>query len=501
MGLDDLPWMPRKLAVLVLSLILLGLAATADPELPQNPSQGDIVLAGLVLTPGENPNDGLPEGIDVLPGALVIIEGTEHKTSTDSRGLFIFTKAPDGEVTLVISKAGYQTVKLKATVDTNAVDDPPTLRVEMLKVGASASTGPGTLYAALCPRVESSPGDDGDFTNLLAILALGVDPLTVAVDRPPTATVGPEMSEMFPTTEAPCSIMIRPPDSPSRTTYLEMGSVPVWPCFDKTGRFLYVSTVYQHRIEIFDVTRNNEYVANVPLQNAFISSLTLSRDGRYIYGTQMARQMGVLCIDTKTLKPTAFLELPDAFWIPNALAQSPDGGRLYLTLTSAVNAGAPGQLVTLDPSTGALLSTTTVGGTPTDVLITPDGKTAITVNMGNGNLSVVDLATGSVVRTIQAEVSPTKAVLTRDGRIFVANKGSNTVSVLNLADGRTLARIKVGKGPVDIVLSPDESEAYVSNYQDGTISLIDVKGGVVKTTTPPNLRSNPLGLAIRPRSE
>lgn len=499
MGLGDLPGMPRYLAVFFVLLILLS-PALADPELPKNPDKGDIVLAGLVLTPGETPNDGLPAGVDVLPGALVVIEGTDYKTSTDSRGLFIFTKAPDGEVTVVISKAGYQTARLKATVDNNAVDDPPTLRVEMLKEGSSTNTGAGTLYATLCPRIERSPGDDGDFTNLLAVLALGVDPLTVAIDRPPTAHVGPEMSESFPTTEAPCAVMVRPAEAPSRTTFLEIGSVPVWPCFDKTGRYLYVSTVYQHRIEIFDVTRDNEYVGNVPLQNAFISSLTLSKDGRYIYATQMAKQMGVLCIDTATHLPAAFLDLPDPFWIPNALTQSPDGRLLYLTLTSAVNAGAPGQLVALDPSTGAVVSTVTVGGTPTDLLITPDGKNAITVNKGNGNLSVVDLASEAVVRTLQAEVSPTKAVLTRDGRLFVTNNGSNTVSVLNLADGRILSRIKVGKGPVDIVLSLDESEAYVSNYQDGTISVLDVKGGVVKTTTPPNLRSNPLGLTIRPKS-
>lgn len=152
----------------------------------------------------------------------------------------------------------------------------------------------------------------------------------------------------------------------------------------------------------------------------------------------------------------------------------------------------------MDPTTGALLQSIPVGGTPTDLLITPDGRTAVTVNMGNGNLSVVDLAAGAVVRTIQAEVSPNKAVLTRDGRILVTNRGSNTVSVLGLADGRILGRIKVGKGPMDICLTKDGSEAYVSNYQDGTISVIDVNGGAVKSTTPPNLRSNPLGLTIRP---
>ena len=492
--------MAKSVALLFLILVLGGWAlAQNDP--PKNPDKGDILLAGLVLTPGDNSNDGLPDGVDFLPGALVTILGTKHVTTTDSRGLFIFTDAPEGEVTVVITKDGFQTFTGKATVEKHAVDDPPTLRVEMLPKGSTVSngslSGSGTLYATFVPRTEVSPGNDGDFISLLAILATGADPLEIAIERPPSS-VNPAMEEMFPTTELPCSVMICPPSSPSRTTFLEMGSVPVWPCFDQKGRYLYVSTVYQHRIEIFDVTKGNEYVANVPLQNAFISSLTLSKDGRYIYATQMAKQMGVLAVDTSTFLPAAFMELPDSTMIPNALVPSPDGALLYITLTNALNPGGPGQLVAMDPSTGALVESIPVGGTPTDLLITPDGKTAVTVNMGNGNLSVVDLQAGAVVRTIPAEVSPNKAILTQDGRIFVTNRGSNTVSVLGLADGKILGRIKVGKGPMDIMLSKDGSEAYVSNYQDGTISVIDVKAGAVKATTPPNLRSNPLGLTIRP---
>jgi YVTN family beta-propeller protein len=481
----------------------MGQWALAQGTPPQNPDKGDILLAGVVLTPGDSAS-GAPEGLVALPGALVVIEGTKHATTTDSRGLFIFTEAPEGTVTVLISKEGYQSVRRQAKVE-KGLEEAPTLRVEMLPLNTTlvngALTGSGTLYATFVPRTETPTGDDGDFTNLMAILALGVDPLEVAVARPPTDQFDPRQAmEMLPTSDAPCCLMIRPPSAPSRTAFQGMGSVPVWPCFDQTGRTLYVSTVYQHRIEVIDVTKGHEHIAWVPLQGkAFVTSMTLSRDGRYLYATQMGAEMGVLVVDTATHLPAAFLDLPDPMMIPNALACSPDGRLLYITLTSAVNAGAPGQLIAIDPATGAVVSATTVGGTPTDLLITPDGSTAVTVNMGNGNLSVVDLKSASVVRTLPAEVSPNKAVLSRDGsRVLVTNRGSGTVSVLRIADGAILDRIKVGRGPMDIVLGPDGSEAYVANYQDGTISVLDVVKGVVKTTTPANSRSNPLGLAIRP---
>ena len=473
-------------------------------ELPTNPDKGDILLAGLVLTPGEGgASYGLPEGWAPLTEALVVLEGTRHQTSTDSRGLFIFTEAPEGEVTVVISKPGFQTVKRRAVVDKSRIGDPPTLRVEMLKLGSTVIdkvlSSSGTLYATFCPRTVTRAGDDGDFTNLLAVLATNADPLEVALVRPPTENLSPAMSELFPTVEYPCSVMIRPSEAPSRTTYHEMASVPVWPCFDQTGRYLYVSTVYQHRIEVYDVTRGNEPVANIPLRNAFISSLIPSRDGRFIYATQMGAEMGILLVDTKTHQQVGFFQFPDKLMIPNSLATSPDGKSLYVTLTNAVNPGAAGVLLELDSATGEVVSSLEVGGTPTDVLITPDGTTALTVNQGNSNISVVDLKTRTVLRSLPAEVTPTKAVLSSDGtQVWVTNKGSGTVSVLEIASGRILHRIKVGRGPVDIVLGKSGEEAFISNYLDGTISVLDVKEGRVKQTTPPAPRSNPLGLTIRP---
>ena len=489
--------MPRRLAVFFFGL-LLALTAFAD-DLPQNPDKGDIVLGGVVMTPGDSGDMGMVP----LPGALVVIEGTKHATSTDARGVFIFVEAPEGEVTVRFTKDGYQPVRRKARVD-KGVDEPPSFTVEMLPVGYQASknglTGSGTLYATFVPRTETPSGDDGDFTNLMAVLALGVDPADAATARPPGNLSPDSYQELLPTSDAACCLMIRPPGAPSRTTFHEMGSVPIWPCFDKTGRYLYVSTVSPYRIEIYDVTDSNESVGNIPFKTKnFVTSLTLSNDGRFLYATQMAAQMGILVIDTATNLPVDFFDLPDPTMIPNALVQSPDGSTLYVSLSSAVNPGGPGELVALDAATGARLSTLAVGSTPTDVLITPDGATVLTVNMGNGSLSVVDLKSWSVTRTLPAEVSPNKAVLSPDGsRVLVTNKGSNTVSVLGVADGRILGRIKVGRGPMDIVLGKGGGEAYVSNYQDGTISVLDVDRGAVKTTTPPNSRSNPLGLAIRP---
>ena len=56
----------------------------AKESRPSNPDKGEIILAGLVLVPGDGTNTGVP-GLSALQGALVVIEGTKHVTTRGAR--------------------------------------------------------------------------------------------------------------------------------------------------------------------------------------------------------------------------------------------------------------------------------------------------------------------------------------------------------------------------------------------------------------------------------
>ncbi len=485
----------------LLSLLLLApltsIATAKEKKAPMNPDKGDIVLAGVVLVPGDGSNTGV-EGLQALQGALVVLEGTKHVTTTDARGLFIFTEAPEGEVTVVITCEGYQPIRRRAKVVKGA-DTPETLRIEMLPTGATvingALTGPGTLYATFVPRQVETAGEKPDLTNFLSVLALGIDPVGEPRE---ILTQDPNAPGWNPVTDLSHFLMILPPQAPSRTTYHKLGAVPIWPCFNKTGNVLYVSTTAR-RIEVLDVPRGNDLLAFVPIpKDHAVTDMAVSADGRRLWVCLMGRVPTLLAVDTTTHTAAATFLLDAEMMIPTSICPSPSGERLYITLASGLDRNKPGEIVAVDPQNGDIVARASVGAVPTDVKISSDGEVIYVANCGTGSVTVHEAHSLKQKSVLATGVAPVKLALTSDDqKLLVTNRGSDTVMVWDLPASLPTV-IRVGDGPVDIVLTRDGKGAYVSNGGDGTISLIDVIDRRTVYHSSPNPRANPLGLAIRP---
>lgn len=150
-------------------------------------------------------------------------------------------------------------------------------------------------------------------------------------------------------------------------------------------------------------------------------------------------------------------------------------------------AGTPGPGISrvdvLDAASGEVLRRIDVKGAVHHVLVTPDGRYAVTTHSTAGGISVIDLSTYQVVRTIATGPVPNYAAATRDGKwLYVSNAGNNTVSVIDTATWIVTRNILAGKAPEHLVLSPDEKRLYVNNLGSGTVSVIDLAvGKVIKT--------------------
>ena len=87
------------------------------------------------------------------------------------------------------------------------------------------------------------------------------------------------------------------------------------------------------------------------------------------------------------------------------------------------------------------------GPTPIRVLVTPDGRYAITSNHGDGTLTVIDAGTQRVARTIRVsgEAAAAQVTMLLSGdRLFVAETGTDTVAEVDLPSGRVLRRLPAG---------------------------------------------------------
>jgi YVTN family beta-propeller protein len=86
------------------------------------------------------------------------------------------------------------------------------------------------------------------------------------------------------------------------------------------------------------------------------------------------------------------------------------------------------------------------------------------------------------------------------GKAYVINFEDGTVSVIETATGKVSDTIAVGTHPVDVAITPDGKHAYVTNYGartvDGAVSVIDTTTGKVSDTI--TVGADPFAVAICP---
>ncbi|WP_273500713.1 DUF305 domain-containing protein [Paracoccus sphaerophysae] len=171
---------------------------------------------------------------------------------------------------------------------------------------------------------------------------------------------------------------------------------------------------------------------------------------------------------------------------PTALGQT--GGAVY-----SANEGG-NSISAIDLGTGSV-ETVDVGVSPHNVDLTPDGNLLLAVgspaadhahgsdddghadtDAGGGVLVVLDPERLSQpVATVEVGAHPAHVVADRSGRAYASLSGGNEIAVVDLAQAEVIERIATGAYPHGLRLSPDESEIYVANVEDGSVSVIDTQ--------------------------
>ncbi|MCZ8517314.1 beta-propeller fold lactonase family protein [Paenibacillus filicis] len=91
--------------------------------------------------------------------------------------------------------------------------------------------------------------------------------------------------------------------------------------------------------------------------------------------------------------------------------------------------------------------------------------------------------------TLPAGSGPSAIAITPDGsRAYVANFGNDTVSVINTETNTVMATVTLpaGSQPTAIAITPDGSRAYVANFGNAanTVSVINTASNTVIATLP-----------------
>ena len=100
----------------------------------------------------------------------------------------------------------------------------------------------------------------------------------------------------------------------------------------------------------------------------------------------------------------------------------------------------------------------------------------------------------SVTQTIPVGPQPFGVAAAGGGLVYVANNGASTISIIDTTTNAVTGTVVVGRGPGEVATDPAAGRAYVGNFTDGTVSVVDMAA----RSTIATLATGGLGVAVDP---
>lgn len=195
---------------------------------------------------------------------------------------------------------------------------------------------------------------------------------------------------------------------------------------------------------------------------------------------------------------------------PHNVDLTPDGKLLLAVGTPAAKAdhgsaghghdqegAAEGQLVILDPQNiAAPKATVAVGPHPAHVVADRAGRAYVSLS-GGDEIAVVDLARAEVIRRIATGKYPHGLRLSpNETELYVANVEDGSVSVIDTQELSEVARIPVGTAPVQVAFTPSGDQLYVSLRDENRVAVIDTS--TREATNRIDVGPNPIQMFVTP---
>jgi len=190
---------------------------------------------------------------------------------------------------------------------------------------------------------------------------------------------------------------------------------------------------------------------------------------------------------------------------PESVVSGPQGKVLYI----AEFTGESVAVFNLD--TRKVEKRIALKGRPSGLAVSPDGRRLyVTLSAPEGRVEVIDLARGKSLATVAVGHSPTAPVLSPNGqRLYVCNRFNNDVSVIDLGGMQETQRIPVVREPVAAAVTPDGKSLLVANhlpsavqerdYASSVVSIIDTENrAVVGSVFLPNGSNGLRGICVSP---
>jgi YVTN family beta-propeller protein len=211
------------------------------------------------------------------------------------------------------------------------------------------------------------------------------------------------------------------------TAEIELDGHPAHVVVDPAGRIAFVTLAATNSVAVVDLASRS--VAGRFAAGRFPHGLRMSPDGREVCVANV-RDGTISFIAAAERAEVARVRVGAA---PVQVAYSADGGRVHVSLRDE------NTVATVDRTTRALIARTPVGPKPIQTYVSPDGRWLLVANQGSDT------------------------------------KPNDTVSIIATDTLKVKTTVRTGRGAHGVVVSDDSAWAFVSNLQDGSVSVIDLR--------------------------
>lgn len=340
--------------------------------------------------------------------------------------------------------------------------------------------------ATVAPTASAPASGDPSPTPANVYAATGVGMFAPSVAGIPPRVYVPD--------EATGSLIVIDPTTYRIVHRYRVGVSPehVTPDWD-LGR-LYVESVFSSRLTVID-PKTGRVTREISVPTPY--NLYFSLDGRLAidvvdrtFGRGYSAGPQLYFYDRRTWKLIKALNVP---WAGADHLDFTADGRFALLSTEYA-----GYLVKVDVQRMTVVTALDLGGSPTDVRLSPDGTVVYVANQGRGGVSIVDPVSMRQIAFIRTGRGAHGLAVSRDSRsLYVTNRLAGTLSVIDFATRRVVRTTRIGGTPDMIAVSADGSRLWISNRYNGTVVVVNAATGrVVRTIV---VGGRPHGLAFFPQ--
>jgi len=132
-----------------------------------------------------------------------------------------------------------------------------------------------------------------------------------------------------------------------------------------------------------------------------------------------------------------------------------------------------------------------------DWVITSDQEKLFVSMPAANQVALIDTSSWSVTANIDVGLGPARLALQPDEAYLWVSCEANaqsSIAVVSPREMKTVARFLTGNGRHEIAFSDDSRFAFITNHDDGTVSVIDVRRLIKKTDVP--IGSRPVSIAF-----